>query len=66
MNYFRYKLFNRDVITVVVGYYLTYALSYRDISEILRDRRVNVHHSAVYRCLPEYAIVLYRPLEEKA
>ena len=36
MNYFRYKQFNKDVITVAVGY-LRYALSYRDISEILRD-----------------------------
>ncbi|MEN0445640.1 IS6 family transposase, partial [Staphylococcus aureus] len=27
---------NKDVITVAVGYYLRYALSYRDISEILR------------------------------
>ena len=30
MNYFRYKQFNKDVITVAVGYYLRYALSYRD------------------------------------
>src|SRR5699024_5837370 len=44
MNYFRYKQFNKDVITVAVGYYLRYALSYRDISEILRERGVNVHH----------------------
>jgi hypothetical protein len=36
MNYFRYKQFNKDVITVAVGYYLRYALSYRDISEILK------------------------------
>ena len=36
MNYFRYKQFNKDVI-IVVGYYLRYALSYRDISEILRN-----------------------------
>ncbi|MDH9783772.1 IS6 family transposase, partial [Staphylococcus epidermidis] len=28
MNYFRYKQFNKDVITVAVGYYLRYALSY--------------------------------------
>ncbi|CAA4664854.1 transposase for insertion sequence element IS431 [Staphylococcus aureus] len=38
MNYFRYKQFDKDVITVAVGYYLRYALSYRDISEILRER----------------------------
>ncbi|EGQ1454187.1 TPA: IS6 family transposase, partial [Staphylococcus pseudintermedius] len=24
MNYFRYKQFNKDVITVAVGYYLRY------------------------------------------
>ncbi|MCD0666675.1 IS6 family transposase, partial [Staphylococcus aureus] len=51
MNYFRYKQFNKDVITVAVGYYLRYALSYRDISEILRERGVNVHHSTVYLSL---------------
>ncbi|HDC8153022.1 TPA: IS6 family transposase, partial [Staphylococcus aureus] len=28
MNYFRYKQFDKDVITVAVGYYLRYALSY--------------------------------------
>ncbi|PTG68557.1 IS6 family transposase, partial [Staphylococcus chromogenes] len=26
MNYFRYKQFNKDIITVAVGYYLRYAL----------------------------------------
>ncbi|MDD9347119.1 IS6 family transposase, partial [Staphylococcus aureus] len=26
MNHFRYKQFNKDVITVAVGYYLRYAL----------------------------------------
>ena len=55
MNYFRYKQFNKDVITVAVGYYLRYALSYRDISEILRERDINVHHSTVYRWSQEYA-----------
>jgi putative transposase len=59
MNYFRYKQFNKDVITVAVGYYLRYALSYRDISEILRGRGVNVHHSTVYRWVQEYAPICY-------
>ncbi len=47
MNYFRYKQFNKDVITVAVGYYLRYALSYHDISDILREPGVNGHHSRV-------------------
>ena len=49
MNYFKFKQFDKDVITVAVGYYLRYAFSYRDISEILRECGVNVHHSIVYR-----------------
>nr|WP_210133973.1 RepB family plasmid replication initiator protein [Staphylococcus sp. GDY8P168P-1] len=50
MNYFRYKQFNKDVITVAVGYYLRYALSYRDISEILReDFRERLDISNSYR-----------------
>jgi transposase-like protein len=67
MNYFRYKQFNKDVITVAVGYYLRYALSYRDISEILRERGVNVHHSTGLplgsRICPNFFI---SNLEEKA
>ncbi len=66
MNYFRYKQFNKDVITVAVGYYLRYALSYRDISEILRERGVNVHHSTVYRWVQEYAPNFISNLEEKS
>ena len=64
MNYFRYKQFNKDVITVAVGYYLRYALSYRDISEILRERGVNVHHSTVYRWVQEICNFISN-LEEK-
>ncbi|WP_461055641.1 IS6 family transposase, partial [Staphylococcus aureus] len=51
--------------TVAVGYYLRYALSYRDISEILRERGVNVHHSTVYRWVQEYAPVLYQICKKK-
>ncbi|MCY1572798.1 DDE-type integrase/transposase/recombinase, partial [Staphylococcus pettenkoferi] len=65
MNYFRYKQFNKDVITVAVGYYLRYALSYRDISVMLRERGVNVHHSTVYRWVQEYAPILYQILKKK-
>ncbi len=65
MNYFRYKQFNKGVITVTVGYYLRCALSYRDISEILRERGVNVHHSTVYRWIQEYAPILYQIWKKK-
>jgi len=60
MNNFRYKQFDKDVITVAVGYYLRHVLSYRDISEILREIGVNIHHSTVYQWVKEYAPILYQ------
>ena len=65
MNYFRYKQFNKDVITVAVGYYLRYALSYRDISEILRTwcKRSSFN---VYRWVQEICPNFISNLEEKA
>ena len=59
MNYFRYKQFNKDVITVAVGYYLRYALSYRDISEILRTWCKRSSFNGL-RWVQEYAPILYQ------
>lgn len=39
--------FDKDVISAV-SYYLRYMRSYRDISYILNERGVNVHHSTTY------------------
>ena len=64
MNYFRYKQFNKDVITVAVGYYLRYALSYRDISEILRTwcKRSSFNGLPLGQ---EYAPILYQIWKKK-
>ena len=62
MNYFRYKQFNKDVITVAVGYYLRYALS---SCEILRERGVTfiIQRSTVgFKNMPQFT----SNLEEKA
>ena len=59
MNYFRYKQFNKDVITVAVGgYYLRYALSYRDISEILRKwcKRSSFNSLPLGSRIPQFCI----------
>lgn len=50
MSCFIYKQFGKDVITVALGYYLTYSLSCSDVSEILKECGMNVHHSTIYRC----------------
>ena len=41
--------FPAEVITVAVRWYLRYALSYRDIKELLAERGVEADHVTVYR-----------------
>jgi transposase-like protein len=38
-----------EVIVVAVRWYLRYALSYRDVEELLVERGVEVDHVSVYR-----------------
>jgi transposase-like protein len=40
MNYFRYKQFNKDVITVAVGYYLRYAFIKRLIKQFGKPQKI--------------------------
>ncbi len=49
MSNFKGKQFEKDIIIVAVGYYLRYNLSYRDASEILNERGINVCHTTIYR-----------------
>jgi transposase, IS6 family len=46
--------FPREVITVAVRWYLRYALSYRDVEELLAERRVTVDHVSVYRWVQRF------------
>lgn len=59
MTHFKGKQFKKDVITVAVGYYLRYNLSYREVSEIMSDRGINVCHTTIYRWVQEYSQVIY-------
>jgi transposase-like protein len=50
--------FPPDVIIVVVRWYLRYALSYRDVEELLAERRVQVDHVSVYRWVQRFTPLL--------
>ena len=60
MVHFKGKQFKQDIIMVAVGYYLRYNLSYRDVSEILRERGIDVCHTTIYRWVQEYSRIAYR------
>jgi transposase, IS6 family len=47
--------FPAEVITLAVRWYLRYGLSYRDVEELLAQRRVEVDHVTVYRWVQRFS-----------
>ena len=47
--------FPKDVILHAVFFYLRYAVSYRDLEEIMEERGVNVDHATLNRWVIKYA-----------
>ena len=52
---FKWRHFEADIILCAVHWYLRYALSYRDVEELLRERGVWVDHTTVFRWVQYYA-----------
>jgi transposase, IS6 family len=52
---FKWRHFEADIILCAVRWYLRYALSYRDVEELMRERGVWVDHTTVYRWVQRYA-----------
>ncbi len=52
---FKWRHFTGEIILCGVRWYLRYALSYRDVEELLRERGVTVDHTTVFRWVQRYA-----------
>src|SRR6266540_3000669 len=52
---FKWRHFQADMILCAVRWYLRYALSYRDVEELMRERGVWVDHTTVFRWVQRYA-----------
>ncbi|PEU74492.1 IS6 family transposase [Bacillus cereus] len=65
MRYFKGKQFKKDIIIVAVGYYCRFSLSYRDVSEILKERGVSVHPTTIMRWVHEYGNLIYQIWKKK-
>ncbi|MBF0311953.1 MAG: IS6 family transposase [Oligoflexia bacterium] len=46
--------FSNDIILLAIHWYLRYALSYRDLEEILEERGIEVDHSTINRWVKRY------------
>ena len=49
MNPFKGRHFERHIILLAVRWYCKYGISYRELQEMLAERRVNVDHTTIYR-----------------
>ncbi|MDY7962765.1 IS6 family transposase [Bacillus thuringiensis] len=65
MRYFKGKQFKKDIILVAIGYYCRFSLSYRDVSELLRERGISVHPTTIMRWVHEYGNVIYQIWKKK-
>jgi IS6 family transposase len=52
---FKWRHFEGDMILLCVRWYLRYALSYRDVEELARERGLSVDHTTVFRWVQRYA-----------
>ena len=50
--------FPPDVIMIAVRWYLRYALSYRDVEELLAERGIDVDHMTVFRWVQRFTPLL--------
>jgi putative transposase len=52
---FKWKHFKKNMILLLVRWYLAYSLSYRDVEELALDRGLKVDHSTIHRWVVEYS-----------
>ena len=54
-NPFKWRHFEKEIILLNVRWYLRYALSYRDLEEMMLERGVKVDHTTIYRWVQSYS-----------
>jgi transposase, IS6 family len=52
---FKWRHFQADIILLCVRWYLRYSLSYRDLAEMMRERRLHVDHTTSFHWVQCYA-----------
>jgi IS6 family transposase len=52
---FKWRHYQGEIIPLCVRWYLRYALSYRDLEEMMRERGLSLDHTTIYRWVQAYA-----------
>jgi Transposase and inactivated derivatives len=62
---FKFRQFKKEIILMLVRWYVAYALSYRDIEELALERGLSVDHSTINRWVVYYAPKLEKQFRRK-
>jgi hypothetical protein len=54
-NPFKWRHYQSEIILLCVRWYLRYALSYRDLEEMLEERGLSIDNTMIYRWVQRYA-----------
>lgn len=54
-NPFKWRHYRAEIILLCVRWYLRYALSYRDLEEMMSERGLSVVHSTIFRWVHDYS-----------
>ena len=46
---FKWRHFEANIILLCVRWYLRYALSYRDLEELMQERGLHIDHTTIFR-----------------
>jgi transposase, IS6 family len=55
MSVFKRRRFSTEIILLCVRWYCKYAISYRDLAEMMQERGVDVDHTTIFRWVQGYA-----------
>jgi putative transposase len=62
---FKWRHFEKDLILLVLRWYLSYSLSYRDIEEMMLERGIHVDYSTINRWVVHYSPLLEDAFKKK-
>lgn len=52
---FKWRHYQSEIILQCVRWYLSYSLSYRQVTEIVNERGLDIHYTSVFRWVQEYS-----------
>jgi len=62
----KWRQYEKSIIRVCVSWYLRYALSYRDLEEMMEERGLQLDHSTIWHWVKRYAVILAEIIRRKA